>query len=88
MQKKNIKLRLMFREYCSLCHKMREELLPLQTAYGFELELVDVDEDEALEAVYNELVPVLLHQDEMICHWHLDEARTRAYLDALYAREA
>lgn len=88
MQGKNIELTLMFREYCSLCHKMRDELLALQTAYGFELEIIDVDEDEALEAAYNELVPVLLHQDEIICHWHLDEARTRTYLDALCAEEA
>ncbi|MDO4696023.1 MAG: glutaredoxin family protein [Neisseria sp.] len=83
-----MKLKLMFREYCSLCRKMREDLQPLQTAYGFELEIIDVDEDEALEAAYNELVPVLLHRDEIICHWYLDEARTRACLDVLCAEEA
>ena len=34
------------------------------------------------EAKYNELVPVLLHGEHEICHWHLDEAALRAYLEA------
>ena len=38
-----MKLTLMFREYCSLCHKMREQLKPYQEQFGFELDIVDVD---------------------------------------------
>lgn len=76
-----IKLTLMFREYCSLCHKMREDLKQLQAEYGFELEVFDVDEDEGLEKQYNELVPVLLHKNHAICHWHLDEEALRRYLE-------
>ena len=68
-------LTLMFREYCSLCHQMRAALQPYQAAYGFELQVFDVDEDLELEARYNELVPVLLHGGEEICHWHLDETK-------------
>lgn len=75
-----MKLTLMFREYCSLCHAMRDALRPLQEEFGFELEIFDVDDDADLEARYNELVPVLLHGETEICHWHLDEARLRAYL--------
>lgn len=78
-----VKLTLMFREYCSLCHKMRDELKPLQEEFGFELAVVDVDEDEALEAAYNELVPVLLHEDKELCHWHLNEKKVRHYLRGL-----
>ena len=51
-----MKLTLMFREYCSLCHAMRDALKPLQEEYGFELEIFDVDEDPLLEEKYNELV--------------------------------
>lgn len=51
-----MKLTLMFREYCSLCHKMREQLKPYQEQFGFELDIVDVDEDPVLEEKYNELV--------------------------------
>lgn len=75
-----MKLTLMFREYCSLCHHMKAELQPFQQEFGFELEVYDVDEDEALEAKYNELVPVLLAGETEICHWHLDKDALRAYL--------
>ena len=73
-------LTLMFREYCSLCHHMRAALQPYQAEYGFELQVFDVDEDPELEARYNELVPVLLHEGGEICHWHLDKAKLLAVL--------
>ena len=60
---------------------MRQALLPYQQQYGFALNVVDVDEDENLVARYNELVPVLLHGEHEICHWHLDEAALSAYLN-------
>ncbi|MBP9541063.1 MAG: glutaredoxin family protein [Vitreoscilla sp.] len=42
---------------------------------------VDVDEDEALIARYDELVPVLVdEQGEELCHWHFDDAAFSAYL--------
>ena len=75
-----MRLTLMFREYCSLCHQMQAALQPYQAQYGFALDVVDVDADAALEAKYNELVPVLLHGDVEICHWHLDEAALQAFL--------
>ena len=74
-------LTLMFREYCSLCHKMRDALQPFQVAYGFALDIVDVDADPELEEKYNELVPVLLDGDTEICHWFLDEETLRVHLD-------
>lgn len=60
---------------------MRQALLPYQQQYGFALNVVDVDEDENLVARYNELVPVLLHGEHKICHWHLDEAALSVYLN-------
>ena len=43
-----MKLTLMFREYCSLCHKMRDELKSFQDEYGFGLDVLDVDDDPVL----------------------------------------
>lgn len=77
---KEMKLTLMFREYCSLCHHMRDRLQPYQQEFGFELEIVDVDDNPILEEKYNEWVPVLLDGETEICHWHLDEDKLRAYL--------
>lgn len=74
---------LMFREYCSLCHQMRDVLRPFQEEWGFQLEVIDVDEFPELEQKYNDLVPVLLHNDIEICHWHLDENKLLAYLSSL-----
>ena len=48
-----MKLTLMFREYCSLCHAMRDRLTALQQERPFELEVVDVDDDPLLEEKYN-----------------------------------
>ena len=67
---------------------MRQALLPYQQQYGFELNVVDVDEDENLVARYNELVPVLLHGEHEICHWHLDEAALSAYLNQVRFKAA
>lgn len=77
-----MKLTLMFREYCSLCHKMRDELKPFQDEYGFGLDVLDVDDDPVLEEKYNELVPVLLAGDKEICHWYLDGKKLRQVLES------
>ena len=76
-------LTLMFRNYCHLCHDMCVRLEVLQAELGFDLTIVDVDADPELEEKYNETVPVLLHSDREICHWHLDEEALRAYLTKL-----
>ena len=67
---------------------MRQALLPYQQQYGFALNVVDVDEDENLVARYNELVPVLLHGEHEICHWHLNEAALSAYLNQVRFKAA
>lgn len=61
---------------------MYEDLLPLQQEFSFEIEIVDIDDFPALVGKYDELVPVLLHGQTEICHWHLDAAAVRAYLAA------
>jgi thioredoxin reductase (NADPH) len=78
-------LTLYFRVYCSLCHTMLAELKPWQERYGFQLKVLDVDDDPALEARFNELVPVLMDGETEICHYHLDTARLAAYLEAAHS---
>jgi Glutaredoxin-like domain (DUF836) len=43
---------------------------------------VDIDADPALEAHYNEAVPVLMCDGAELCRYHFDEARVRAALVA------
>ena len=73
-------LTLYFRAYCSLCHAMRDALRPYQARHGFTLDVIDVDNDPALVARFDELVPVLMHGETEICHYHLDTVRLDAVL--------
>ena len=75
-----IELTLMSRGYCHLCHDMEVALVPLLAEFGAKLSVLDVDAEPALEAKYDELVPVLLHGETELCHYFLDEAKTREYL--------
>jgi thioredoxin reductase (NADPH) len=75
-----IELTLISRSYCHLCHDMAVALEPLAEEFGATVTVVDVDKDPALEARYDEWVPVLLHGDMELCHYHLDVAKTREYL--------
>lgn len=75
-----IELILMSRGYCHLCHDMEAALVPLAAEFGATVTVLDVDADPALEARYDELVPVLLHGETELCHYHLDVGKTREYL--------
>ena len=75
-----VELTLLSRSYCHLCHDMEVVLAPLATEFGASVKVLDVDADPVLEARYDELVPVLLHGETELCHYFLDEAKTREYL--------
>ena len=74
------KLTLISRAYCHLCHEMELALRPLAEELGFEIDVLDVDADPELEALYNDRVPVLLHADEELCHYFLEVTKVRDYL--------
>jgi hypothetical protein len=78
-----IELTLLSRSYCHLCHEMEVALAPLAAEFGASVTVLDVDADPTLEARYDELVPVLLHGETALCHYVLDEPKTREYLDGI-----
>ncbi len=75
-----IELTLLGRNYCHLCHDMEAALEPLVAEFGCSLSVVDVDAHPDLEAKYDELVPVLLHGENELCHYFLDQSKVREYL--------
>ena len=75
-----IELTLLSRSYCHLSHDMEVALQPLLEEFGARINVLDVDADPVLEAKYDELVPVLLHGETELCHYFLDEPKTREYL--------
>lgn len=80
------RLTLYGRAWCHLCDDMRAELEPLLAEFGAQVTMVDVDTDPVLEALYNELVPVLVCEGVELCHYRLDVARVRAALAIRAAR--
>jgi thioredoxin reductase (NADPH) len=78
-----MQLTLLSRTYCHLCHDMEAALAPLAAEVGAEVVVLDVDADDALEARWGELVPVLLHGDTELCHYFLDEPKVRDYLSQI-----
>ena len=73
-------LTLYSRTWCHLCDDMLAALESLRGEYDFDVSVVDVDADPALEAKFDELVPVLEAEGCELCHYHLDEQAVRAYL--------
>ncbi len=80
MSKRPAKLTVYSRQYCHLCDDMIAGLRALQAAIAFELELVDVDSDPALESQFGERVPVLIGAGVELCRYHLDIAKVNEYL--------
>lgn len=76
------KLTVYSRGYCHLCDDMIAALRLLQGRFVFDVDIVDVDTDAALEARYGEKVPVLMSapDGEELCHYFLDEPAVTAFL--------
>ena len=68
------------RLYCHLCDDMVAALRARPAAAGCPNEVVDVDQDPALEAEFGEWVPVLFANGERLCHYHLDTMKVDEYL--------
>lgn len=75
-----VRLTLISRIYCHLCHEMEVAIVPLLEEYGAELVIVDVDGDALLEEEYGESVPVLLHEKKELSRFRLDISKVRDYL--------
>ena len=79
------RLTLYGRAWCHLCDDMLAELAPLAAEFGAHIDVIDIDTDPELEARYDVLVPVLVHDGVELCHYRLDAARVREALAAARA---
>lgn len=76
-----LKLTLVSRSYCHLCDEMDSALEAMRGEVAtFSFEVLDIDTHPELLALYDELVPVLLHGKVELCHYFLDTAKVRDYL--------
>lgn len=78
-------LTLVSRNYCHLCHEMEVALRPLAAELAVEVEVIDIDADAHadLRVLYDERVPVLLHERAELCHYFLEVAKVRDYLSQI-----
>jgi hypothetical protein len=53
-----------------------------QGSLDFEWHVIDIDDDDDLEARYGQLIPVLAQHDHIICYYHLNLQALRLSLDA------
>jgi hypothetical protein len=75
------RLVLVTRAGCHLCEEGRSIVERLRrSGVGFELEVLDVDSDPALTALYGSEVPVLLRDGRKIAKLRFDERRLRRSL--------
>lgn len=65
---------------CHLCEDMEQALRALGTGSRFRLTVLDVEQDQTLEAAYGELIPILFEGGHEICHYHLDAERLETVL--------
>lgn len=85
MKNSEVQLVLYSRTYCHLCEDMLHALDSLKRDFSFVVKVEDVDADPALEALYDEKVPVLVADGNELCHYFLDEAAVRAFLESKQA---
>jgi hypothetical protein len=80
-----VRFTLYSRSWCHLCEDMQAALVACMSRLGrdYLLDVVDVDADPALVALYDELVPVLCGPDgAQLCHYFLDEAAVATAITA------
>ena len=80
MNKPKPVLRLYTRTDCHLCDEMKQQLRALESEYNFRVEVHDVDAQQGSRDKYNDLVPVLLWGQDIICYHRLDETLLAAAL--------
>ena len=65
------KIEVYSRQGCHLCELLIEELLPL-VGHAFEVEIRDIDTRNDWAEAYDQRVPVVEYDGEVICQYHLD----------------
>jgi predicted thioredoxin/glutaredoxin len=71
------RFRLYSRDGCHLCEDMLAGLRALPCAAGFEIDVVDVDEEPDARTRYGHKIPVLLFAGDLICCGRLDPEEVR-----------
>lgn len=69
------------RRECGLCEEAKEAIEPIAKRRGVSVELVDVDRDPALRALYDTEVPVVFVHGRKAFKYRVDTAKLESLLD-------
>ena len=76
-----IQVTLYSKHNCSLCDKGLTLVKQLQNDFPFELEVVDIYQDDALLELYQVMIPVVTINGEEVDFGQLSEEKIRSYLE-------
>jgi glutaredoxin len=77
-----LKVTLYSKKDCGLCHETERLLRVIQKSQGFEIEVVDIEGEEAAYRRYWERIPVVMVEGKEVAAAPIDEAHLRAALTA------
>ena len=72
-----LKFELFTRSGCHLCEEMEQEITLLQEKLGFTTNIIEINENQELENIYGDKVPVLAYEQNIICIYVIDEDALR-----------
>jgi len=67
-----LKVTVYSRPACCLCDEIKQQLAQLRRRVDFELEEINIDEDEVLRRLYNDEVPVVMIDGRKAFKYRLD----------------
>ena len=76
-----LRLMLYSRQGCHLCEQMHAQAVEAIRNGEAELDIVDIDTDDALRERYDWRVPVLAHEGHIICEGHFDALALQDFFD-------
>jgi hypothetical protein len=67
-----LEFKLYSRSNCPLCEDLEAELIPFIERYDITVKRQYIDNEPALVKLYGEKIPVLMFNDDILCHYFLD----------------
>ena len=67
-----VRLKLYTRAGCHLCEDMEQAISEQAEQLDIHIEIIPIDNNPDLEKAYGSRVPVLAHEDTVICEYFLD----------------
>lgn len=76
-------LKVYVRSGCHLCDDMLEGLKEYQQEHALTLEVIDIMGKPSLETEFGRRIPVLQHENDVICEYFLEPATLLDYISAI-----